>query len=144
MEFFFGEHPYRVDAQGRVPIPPRFRSQFPGTAVLSRGYDKYIRVSPPEEWKREAERFLRLSQTRSRNRQLLQMYFARTFEQELDRQGRVQLPSPLRQYAGIASEAVIVGMGDHLEIWDRQRWEEEQTALDANLPTLAESLEERT
>jgi MraZ protein len=63
-----------------------------------------------------------------------------SFEVDLDASGRVTLPPPLLTHAGIEKEVVVVGVGDHLEVWARRRWQEEQEALDVEIEEVTERL----
>ena len=71
----------------------------------------------------------------------MQRYFqANSFDVELDSSGRVTLPPPLLAHAGIEKDAVVAGVGDHLEVWGRERWNAEQDALDASIGEVTEGL----
>ena len=71
----------------------------------------------------------------------MQRFFqANSFDVELDSSGRVTLPPPLLAHAGIEKEVVVAGVGDHLEVWGRERWDEEQAALDASIGEVTEGL----
>jgi MraZ protein len=77
----------------------------------------------------------------SRERRTLTRYFAgNSFDAELDSAGRVTLNAPLLAHAGIEKEVVVVGNLDHLEVWDRKRWMEDQETLDSEIVGIAESL----
>ena len=126
-----GEYPYSLDDRGRVAIPARVRDEFKAGVVLARGLDPCVTAYTPEGWRRLTGRLEQLSFTDPENRRLQRGVYSGAYEAELDRQGRVLIPAPLRDYAGIRQVAVIVGMNDHLEIWGEERWEEEQSALEA-------------
>ena len=76
----------------------------------------------------------------SQYRKLSRFYQGNSFEIDLDASGRVTLPPPLLVHAGIEREVVVVGVGDHLEVWDKGRWVREQEALDAQIEEVTESL----
>ena len=141
---FFGEYEYTIDQKGRVTIPPRFRDAFKGGLVLSRGYDKCIMVYPAPEWEKRAEELARLLVTRSKARRLNRATFSSAFSLDLDPQGRVLLPTPLRDYADIVNEVVIAGVRSCLEIWSKEAWALEKKLMDEQVWQIAESIEERT
>lgn len=140
---FLGEYGYVIDKKGRVAIPPRLRQEFEAGIVLSRGFDKCIIVYPLHEWQKLAEKLTALPFTRSNNRRLNRGIFGNAFPMELDRQGRVGLPLPLREHAEIDNEVVIVGGHNYLEIWSRELWLPEKALVDEQLGQIAEMVEVR-
>ncbi|MDA1036135.1 MAG: division/cell wall cluster transcriptional repressor MraZ [Chloroflexi bacterium] len=128
---FHGEFQHRVDPQGRIAIPARYREAFTGGIYLTRGFDQCVWVFSPEEWGTYSSRYAAMSPNSRVARTLRRRVFGSTFDLELDRQGRVVLPQPLRQFAGLQDEVVIVGAGTWLELWDRSRWDEQVAEIDA-------------
>jgi len=76
----------------------------------------------------------------SEYRKLSRFYQGNSFEIPLDGSGRVTVPAPLLAHAGIAKEVVVVGVGDHLEVWSAERWRTQQEALDAEIGEVTERL----
>ncbi|MBT9148852.1 MAG: Transcriptional regulator MraZ [Dehalococcoidia bacterium] len=138
-----GEYEYRIDQKGRVAIPAKLRKAFQDGLVLTRGFDRCILAYPLPEWQRICERFADLPTTRDKNRRLIRITFASAFSAELDGQGRVALPSPLREYAGIKDVAVMAGGNKYLEIWSKESWENEKLLMDERAWQLAEGMELR-
>ena len=135
---FSGEYEHRIDSQGRVAIPVRFRGAFADGVVLARGYDPCITAYPIAEWNRLSEMLDDLHSTSADARRLYRMTFGGAFPTELDRQGRALIPAGLRQYAGIAESVVTVGAGRYLEIWSSERWSAERQAIDSQAAQIAE------
>ena len=140
---FLGEYEYKIDAKGRVPIPPKFRARFGEGLVLGRGPDRCIIACPPTLWDEITERFSALPFTRSKERRIGRFIFGTAFSLELDEQGRVLLPAKLREYAGIKETAVVVGANKYLEIWDKELWEEEQEDVGDQAWQILEGMERR-
>ena len=139
---FFGEQEHRVDPQGRISLPTRFRDAFKGGIVLTRGYDRCIGVYTPAQWETFASQVATLALNRAKNRRMRRMSFSAAYNLELDRQGRVLLPASLRQYAQIGEEVVIAGMGEFLEVWDKEAWLQESALLEEEASLIAETSEE--
>ena len=139
---FFGEQDHRVDPQGRISLPARFKEIFRGGIVLTRGYDRCIVAYTPNQWAAFASQVASLSLNRAKNRRMRRMSFSAAYTLETDRQGRVLLPTSLRQYAQISEEVVIAGMGDFLEIWDKEAWVQESMFLEEEASLIAETSEE--
>ncbi len=138
---FFGEFDYKIDEKGRVPIPPRFRRELKEGVVLTQGIEKCITAYPLDEWKNLATTLTSGSLTRSKLRRLNRAIFATAFSTNLDGQGRVALPVPLREYAEIVNEVVIVGANKYLELWNQVHWEEEKAIGQEQAWQIIESLE---
>jgi MraZ protein len=119
---FMGEFTHAIDDKGRLTIPAKFREELAYGAVITRGYDQYLILYSAEAFKRVTARAERLSPTNPEHRALLRLTFSGASEAVPDRQGRILIAPYLREYAGIESECVIVGVGQHIEIWSRDGW----------------------
>ena len=138
---FFGEFEYKIDEKGRVPIPPRFRKPLKDGVILTPGVERCITVYPVAEWKKLAESLTSSSVTRSKLRRLKRAIFATAFNLNMDGQGRIALPTSLRQYAEIIDEVVIAGANNYLELWNKVYWEEEKAVSQEQAWQIIESLE---
>ena len=138
---FFGEFEYRIDEKGRMPIPPRFRKELKEGVVLTPGVEKCITAYALSEWKKLAATLTTGSVTRSKLRRLNRAIFATAFSLNIDGQGRIALPIPLRQYAGIEEEVVIAGANNYLELWNKEQWEAEKAISQEQTWQIIESLE---
>jgi MraZ protein len=137
---FYGEFEYRIDLKGRVPFPPRFRRELK-EVVLTPGVERCITAYPLSEWKKLATALTSSPLTRSKSRQLNRAIFATAFSTIIDGQGRVALPAPLRQYAGIEEEVVIIGANNYLELWNKEQWEAEKADSQEQAWRIIESLD---
>ncbi len=138
---FRGHFEHSLDAKNRLSIPARFRASFSSGIVLAKDPEPCVAVWTPETHEAIIERALAGSNPMgSQYRKLSRFYQGNSFEIDLDASGRVTLPPPLLAHAGIAKEVVVVGVGDHLEVWDKARWAREQDALDAEIEEVTESL----
>ena len=138
---FFGEFEYKIDEKGRVLIPPRFRRELREGVVLTPGVEKCINAYPPSEWKKVAATLTAGPISPSKLRKLNRAIFATAFSLNLDGQGRIALPIPLREYAGIEDEVVIAGVNTYLELWNKEQWEAEKASSQEQAGQIIESLE---
>jgi len=122
---FLGEFQHAIDDKARLTIPAKFREELAGGAVITRGFEKYLLVYTTESFTRLTVRAKNLSPTDPENRALLRLAFSGASEATLDKQGRIHIPPFLRTYAGLDGECVIVGVGDYVEIWSREGWDEQ-------------------
>ena len=138
---FRGHYEHSLDAKNRLSIPARFRAAFSGGVVLAKDPETCVAVWTPGGHESIIERALAgLNPMGSEYRKLARFYQGNSFEIELDASGRVTLPPPLLGHTGIEKEVVVVGVGDHLEVWARERWLEQQEALDAEIGEVTERL----
>ena len=130
---FLGEYQHSLDAKGRVILPAKFRDQLEGGAVMARALDGCLAVYPVEEFQRVATT---LQDARSRGateRQAARSYFSGAVEITPDKQGRVAIPAPLREFAKLEREVIVAGNFDHLEIWDKPTFEQRDAAGQASI-----------
>ena len=140
---FLGEFEYKIDEKGRVLIPPKFRRELKEGVVLTTGQEKCIIAYAPPEWKKLADALTTGSIAPSKLRRLNRAIFATAFRINIDRQGRIALPIPLRQYAEIKDEIVITGANTYLELWDKKQWESEKAISQEQAWQIIESLENK-
>lgn len=126
---FMGEFTHAIDDKGRLTIPAKFREELAYGAVITRGYDKHLVLYSAEAFKRVTARAETLSPTNPEHRALLRLTFSRACEAVPDRQGRILVPPYLREYAGLDSECVIVGVGHAIEVWSTGGWSQQLQAL---------------
>jgi MraZ protein len=138
---FRGHYEHSLDSKNRLSIPARFRAAFATGVVLAKDPETCVAVWTPDAHEAIIERALGgLNPMGSEYRKLSRFYQGNSFEVELDATGRVTLPPPLLAHASIEKEVVVVGVGDHLEVWGRERWEREQRALDREIGEVTERL----
>jgi MraZ protein len=138
---FFGEYPYKVDEKGRVPLPPRFRRQMKEGVILAKGMgEKCIAAYPVAEWKRLSDSLAAKAVTPANLRKLNRAIFGSAFGASLDGQGRVTLPFPLREYAGIGDTVIVVGANNCVELWSEGEWQAEKTSAEEQASQIIESL----
>ncbi|HXG36000.1 MAG TPA: cell division/cell wall cluster transcriptional repressor MraZ [Dehalococcoidia bacterium] len=137
---FRGTYEHMMDDRGRVALPARYRHLFTEGVKLTLSPDGSIEVYTPEGFEREENRFTSEPPTHLRGRRLRRGFSARSWDAELDRQGRILIPQSLRERAGINGAVIITGRFECLEIWNPQRWEEELAEVEATYAQEMESL----
>ena len=125
-----GTHECSLDDRNRIAIPARLREPFAEGAVVGWWIDECLVVVPKQEWNDLIERtFGAMSVLDDESRELMRFLLAGAYEQDLDKQGRVMLPTDLREHGGIGQRAKVVGAGDYLEVWDPDRLSQRFAAL---------------
>jgi MraZ protein len=116
---FLGAYPHKLDAKSKLSLPKAFRDMLPEQVILTKGLDKNILVMSPEVW----STFLEIMQEQP-SPDLQDFFMRNQFEMEIDKVGRILIPAELRSYAEIENREVSVcGVGNMIEIWERQRKE---------------------
>ncbi|MBR2616465.1 MAG: division/cell wall cluster transcriptional repressor MraZ [Clostridia bacterium] len=119
---FCGEYKCAADAKGRLLIPSKMRELFPEgeTMILVRSLDNCINLYTEEKWSGFEEKIAALPETESRD--VRRFFYASMQPAEPDGQGRILLPVQLREFAHIEKNVVVLGCGDHAEIWDEESY----------------------
>ncbi len=137
---FTGAFDYRVDDRGRLAIPTVYRPLFEHGGYLLPGPDGQLELYTPEGYAEERRVRTARDKLRPSSRRLARSFFGRVRHVELDRQGRIVIPVTMRTERGLCGSAVIVGMGDYLEIWNADDWQTEQSEIDLVYAALLEGL----
>jgi MraZ protein len=138
---FLGEYQYKVDAKGRVPLPPKYREKLKDGVVLTAGPESCIVAYSSAEWDKLAANLPGGSMAPSKMRRLHRAVFASAYAIEPDGQGRIALPQILRDRAGIHDETVIAGVNTYFELWNTEQWQAEKAASQEQTWQTIESLE---
>lgn len=118
-----GEYRHSLDAKGRVNFPVKLREDLGETFILSKGLpEECLFVYSLSEWENLSQKLNSLPLSKART--LQRFLFAGAAEAEPDKQGRILIPQPLRQYASLQKDIVIVGALNRAEIWDSQKWDQ--------------------
>ncbi len=126
---FRGHHEHAIDAKGRTSLPARFRHGLPGDArlvVAPALADPCLDVYPMPAWEAFEDRVARLPKWDRDTVLLRRRYVSAAVECELDRHGRVLIPAPLREHAGLSKEVLWAGVGTTMELWSLERWKRAQ------------------
>ena len=119
---FMGEYNHTIDAKGRIIIPSKFREALGDTFVVTLGLDGCLFVYPNDEWLSFVAELKNLPGNKEA-RQLQRYFMAGAADCEVDKQGRILIPSKLREQAGLDKDVVFVGVLSKIEIWSKERWE---------------------
>jgi MraZ protein len=137
---FIGEYIHNLDEKGRLAIPVKFRNKLAGGAIVTKGLDSCLSLYTTDSWQKLVDKLEGLPQTASKSRAYSRFVLAGAFEVETDKQGRVVLPPTLREYAGLKGTAIVTGLGDHVEIWDKKNWEDYRKNIEKESVNIAEEL----
>lgn len=121
---FMGEYFHNIDAKGRAIVPAKFRDELGKKFVITKEIDGCLSLNTIENWSIFVDKLNKLPTTNRKAMAFKRFKLASAYECETDSNGRIMIPQPLREYAGITKEIVSTGNGDKVEIWDLARREE--------------------
>ena len=139
MPVFLGTHTPRLDDKGRLALPARFRQDLEGGLVICKGQDRCLYVYPVPEFSRVTDALRGAPTTDRKVRDYGRVLFASASNETPDAQGRITVPPPLRQYAGLTKDCVVIGADTRIEVWDATAW---QGYLETAEPAFADLAEE--
>jgi MraZ protein len=119
---FLGTHTPRLDDKGRIFLPAKFRDRLAGGLVVTRGQERCLYIFPIDEFVRVAETMNTAPVTSKAARDFLRVFLSGASDEIPDKQGRVTVPSTLREYAGLTRDCTVIGAGKRVEVWDTAAW----------------------
>ncbi len=139
---FIGEYEYKIDNKNRLALPVKFRDQLKKGLVATRGIDTCLSIYTQESWQKLVEKLKSLPISKSKNRAFNRLMLAGAMDMKPDKQGRITLPDFLMEYAKLDKKAIIAGLYDRLEIWDKEIWQDYKEKSEASSSDIAEALDE--
>ena len=126
-----GRYAHSLDAKGRLIIPSRLREELGENFVIMKNLDHCLSLYPEKEWEKFTEALKGLPVISSEPARKLQRFiFANSDSCEVDKQGRALIPSVFRTYAGLEKDVILIGVQNHAEIWDAERYAAYEAAMD--------------
>ena len=141
-KLFYGEYNHTIDQKGRVILPSGFRENLGDKFMVAKWLDDCLSVFPASEWDKIQEKIASQPSTALEIRKFSRMFFAGAGELQSDKQGRVVIPTNLRDYASLDKDIVVVGVSSRIEIWDKQKWLTYNESDDMNMSDMANKLSE--
>ncbi len=137
---FMGEYHHSIDDKGRLIIPAKFRAELGDKFIITRGIENCLFAYPIERWETIVHKLESLPFTKKDARNFTRFFLSGATVAEFDKQGRINITSPLINYASIEKDCVIIGTGDRLEIWAKDAWNNFFDSASINMSDIAENL----
>ncbi len=134
-----GEYHHTIDDKGRIFVPAKFRPELGEQFVVTRGLESCLFVYSMNEWNKIVSKLNTLPFTKQSVRNFSRFFLSGATIVELDKQGRINITSPLTTYASLEKECIIIGVGERLEIWNEKAWNE---FLDQNIDDMSRIAED--
>jgi len=137
---FFGSFAHTLDEKGRLMIPRKMREELGLRVYIMQGYDGSLSVYTESRYQKLVAEFESLPFNQRKNRDYLRIQFASTHEMDVDKLGRVQIPTALLNKFNISREVIVLGIGDHIEIWDQKKYQEYESSVKDEFENIAETI----
>ncbi len=137
---FMGEFHHNIDEKGRLTLPAKYREELGDKFIITRGIEKCLFVYTMDEWQNITKMLNNLPFTKKDARSFMRFLLSGATAAEFDKQGRINITSPLIDYADLKKECVVIGVGDRLEIWSEEKWNDFFDTNKDNLSDIAETL----
>lgn len=135
-----GEFQHNVDAKGRLIVPSKLREQLGEKFVVTRGMDGCLFGYPLTEWSKLETKLNEMPLSKKDTRAFVRFFYSAATECEIDKQGRINIPSTLRNHASLEKECVVIGVANRIEIWDCARWNAFTEETEASFDDIAETM----
>lgn len=120
---FIGEYQHTIDQKSRIIMPSKFREGLGEKFIVTKGLDNCLFVYSLEEWTNFENKLRTLPIADKAAREFIRFFFSGAAECEVDKQGRILIPSNLREFAKLDKEIVVTGVSTRIEIWSKENWE---------------------
>lgn len=137
---FIGEYQHTLDPKNRVIMPAKFREKLGDSFVMTKGMDNCLFIYANDEWSNVEEKLKSLPMTNKDARAFVRFFFAGASECDLDKQGRMVMPTHLKEYAKIDKDLVIIGVSTRIEIWSREEWNKFNSDANISYEDVAEKM----
>ena len=135
-----GEFQHNIDTKGRLIMPAKFRSELGQQFVITRGLDGCLFGYPMESWMALQEKLKQLPLAKKDARKFTRFFYSAATEVEIDKQGRVNIPQNLIDFAKIDKECRVIGVSDRIEIWSSDLWETFAEEAEEDFESIAEEM----
>ena len=138
---FFGNYSHSLDEKGRLVIPRKMREVLGLKIFIMKGFDGALAIYKEEAFSALVEELKKYSFNKKENRDYLRIKLASIVELEVDKLGRVQIPQAILTKYHISKDVVVLGAGDHIEVWDNKSFDEYYNSVEEDYEDIAERLD---
>lgn len=135
-----GEYTHTLDDKNRLSLPAKFRKEMGKTVVVAPGLDGCISIFTEKEWQRVSTKLSEFSTFKADNRSFQRFMYGQATEVDVDSLGRILVPDFLKERAKLTTKTVVIGVQDHLEVWNDKVWANYKKSVDKEADSLAEKL----
>ena len=136
---FMGEYHQKIDEKGRLTIPAKIRYDLGENFIVTRGLDGCLFVYPKQTWEKIIKKYEQLPNVKEA-RNFMRFFLSGANAQEFDKQGRINISKPLIEYSDITKDCVVIGVGERIEIWSLEKWNNFNEENEDKFSSLADNL----
>lgn len=140
INMFMGEFRHNIDDKGRLILPAKFREELGDSFIITRGLEDCLFIYSMNEWQKITCKLNNLPFTKKDARSFMRFFLSGATATEFDKQGRINITSPLISYADLKKECVIIGVGDRIEVWSSEKWSNFYDINKEKMTDIAETL----
>ena len=126
---FLGKFPALISSKHRIDLPATFRDLVAEGAFITQGFERTLMLLQAATFLTVVDHAKAFTITDPLVRLMFRLIMANAHEVDADREGSIEIPATLAEFAGITDEVVIVGQGDYIEIWSPEAWLEQEAML---------------
>lgn len=138
---YFGTYQHSLDAKNRLLVPSKLKALLTSTVYIMKGFDGCLSVFDANSFQNYVEKLQKYSYNHAKEREFLRVILSSVVEMEADKVGRLQIPTSIIKKYNIEKDVVVVGVGDHVEIWNKTKWDEYIEKSDAALEDISEEID---
>ena len=135
-----GEYEHSLDVKGRLILPAKIREDMGDKFIVTKGLDGCLFGFSQNEWTNFEEKLKTLPLTNKNARDFVRFFLSGATECEIDKQGRFLIAGNLREYANLEKDAIIIGVGTRIEIWNREKWKSYTSDENISADEIAENM----
>ena len=135
-----GEYEHSLDVKGRLILPAKIREDMGDKFIVTKGLDGCLFGFSQNEWTNFEEKLKTLPLTNKNARDFVRFFLSCATECEIDKQGRFLIAGNLREYANLEKDAIIIGVGTRIEIWNREKWKSYNSDENISADEIAENM----
>ena len=140
INMFMAEFHHSIDDKGRLILPAKFREDLGDNFIITRGLEECLFIYSISEWEKITHKLNNLPFTKKDARSFMRFFLSGATATEFDKQGRINITSPLISYADLKKECVIIGVGDRIEVWSSEKWSNFYDINKEKMTDIAETL----
>lgn len=137
-----GEYQHNLDTKGRIIVPAKLRDELGQNLIVTAGLDNNLLIYPTDQFNDMAKKVASLPRTNPYARQYQAQILGKAQDCDIDAQGRILIPATLIEAGQLKKNCVIVGLYDHVELWDKALWEAFYNSASSNISDIAQNLTE--
>lgn len=143
-QMFLGRFEHTIDDKGRLTIPSRYRTTLSAGVVITRGIDGCLFIFPIARWEQLSEKLEQFPTiTQDESRSFVRFFFTEAIDCLPDKQGRILIPTYLREYAQLRDTVIVAGVRDHLEVWNPEAYAKDNARLEKDVRAFATTLSQQ-